>query len=673
MKQELVIDGLPPPGTPLEAAIDDQNKKLLDEELQERLVRINSKLPRPMLRRAQRRLRTLKRKLARVGWNALILSRQKLWDELLSLKVQALQADDQDMPAIRQHAREIRTAGNATNEKIARYQALADEYADISTRLHAHADAIRAEREEEENRQAFIREADVWEAQIRSVFRQSPRLHHLWQDKDGKTNVETPVIEHRHILTDRIMYQVQTSAQSVIERMMSRWHSALPYGVDVADLICEETLQNLSAACNRVVSVERNKKGTGFYYVVNRLDSPDGIPERVLYNRVLDWYPADHHAKTPWFAGMSANRKVETFNFEEYPHMLIGGATKGGKSNFINQMIATLVTLNSPDEIRLVLVDLKGGVEFVHWTELKHNLLPIAKRPEDVATSLGNVRSILDQRLAIFEGTRVKNLASYNALKPKTERLPRIIVVIDEMATLMEQDAIKATVDKQLNVISSQGRAVGIHLVVCTQRPSADVIMGWMKTNATMLVSAKMPHHTASLIILGTITAATLPSIPGRMVFSRGRDEIICQTPYITDEEIARAVAISNEYPDPAYSVATAVTAKPEIPRFGRDEVIQFALDNLDGKLSPTRIAEMVSDEIATEHQIRKLISMITEEGVDSVVEHCGQFYRLRKRGKTFILLPIADSPAHENGMNEPSFVAAIAADDPIASDESEV
>jgi hypothetical protein len=662
MPREVTLTDLPAPGVPLTPEIDEVNRRLVEDDLNSRLARMQSKLSKKEEKRLKRHIARLRRRLIARRWNSLVMERDELWNEYESVKAALAWAEnDDEKELIIQRGQEIAERGKGITDHIARLQPIADEYTHLCQRLEAHEQVIAWEKEDRENREAFYREAAVWEAQIKAVFKQSPRLHHIGKDGNGNEFVDIPRIEHVHVLTDRVMYKVQTSAQSVIERMISRWHSALPYGVDISSLLSEETLENLSAACNRVVTVERSKKGTNFYYVVSRVDSPDGLPERVPFARVVDWYPRDLHSKTPWFAGMSANRKVETFNFEDYPHMLIGGATKGGKSNFINQMISTLVTMNSPAELRLVLVDLKGGVEFTHWTDLKHNLIPIIKTPERVVGAMMQVRGMLDKRLELFERLKVKNLAAYNAIAAPGGKLARIIVVIDEMATLMEQDEIKVKVDKLLNVVASQGRAVGIHLVICTQRPSADVIMGWMKTNASLLISAKMPHFNASLIILGTDSAAKLPSIPGRMVFSRGRDEVICQTPYISDQEIADAVRVSQDYDDVRDDeIAAAVVPPPK--KFGRDDLIQIALDQLEGKLSPTRLAEIIPESIITLHFIRQLIAGITEEGVGATVVHCGVEYRLAKLGKTFVMRAI-DAPIDgTRGNRMPSEVTAITA-----------
>ena len=130
----------------------------------------------------------------------------------------------------------------------------------------------------------------------------------------------------------------------------------------------------------------------------------------------------------------SCQKRAKWFNFEEFPHVLIAGATKGGKSNHVNQMIATLTSMNSPSELRLMLIDLKGGVEFTHWKSLQHQLRGMIKTEQGVLESLKWLRSIMEKRLEIFESVKAKNLASFNRKIKNQEisadKLPRIVVFV---------------------------------------------------------------------------------------------------------------------------------------------------------------------------------------------------------------------------------------------------
>jgi DNA segregation ATPase FtsK/SpoIIIE-like protein len=205
---------------------------------------------------------------------------------------------------------------------------------------------------------------------------------------------------------------------------------------------------------------------------------------------------------------------------------------------------------------------------------------------------------------------------------------------------------------------------VGIHLVVSTQHPSVDVLPGWIKTNMTLRVASKMPNHTASQIIVDSVTAAILPDIPGRMVFRRGGFELLLQTPLIEDDGIARAVKLSREYPAPEAEEGRAesdVVIVP-VPKFGRDDLIKTALEHFEGKLTPTRIAQFVGDDVITNHECRKLVHRVVDEitAAGGVINVSGDTYKLGKDRKTYVLRTIAQPLATEAEAEPVSDSAAI-------------
>lgn len=584
MRREIFRD-VPAPGEPLAEALDPQNQQLIAAELERRRQLASARLSRGEIRRLRKRSAVLQRQLAAGRYRDLVAERNALWQQAVRLRHELRSCCDRLRPLVETQLRKVIKKGRAVEDQIAKFSPGASELKRIQDRLAAHEQLIQFEREDRENLMAFRREAITWLRLMQAVFQRTERCRHRWQDESGAWHTDIPEIQRIYVKDDRLYYLVRTAGQTLLEKMLGRWHSALPDNVDVTDLVSDETLANLSASTRRRVTVEWSRNGSAFFYVIHRLDSPDGIPSRVLYAHVLDWYPEDEHHKTPWFAGVSEDRKVITFNFEDQPHVLIAGSTQSGKSNHINQMISTLVTMNSPDEVVLNLIDLKGGIEFVHWEHAAHLIMPVAKTPEQAIQSLAAIRGVMESRLQLFEKMRVKKLSQYNAKAEKP--IPRIITVIDEMATLLGLGDTTTEYHNLLRVISSQGRAVGVHLILCTQHSSVDVLPGWIKTNMTLRASGRMPSVSASQVILDTITAATLPDVPGRMVFSIGRREMICQSPYISESEIARAVTISQQYSKPQPIDAAPPQPKPE---FGCEDVIRLALEAYDGKLSASQM-----------------------------------------------------------------------------------
>jgi hypothetical protein len=630
-RREIVVDDLPRPGEPLTPDIHPDNRALIESELAYRADRLRAKLTQREHRRALRRYRRLWRRLRRARYNALTIKRWEI--------VQACKATNDQQVFLR-----LKKRGRQTHKRIKRLQPLLKEMREIKTRIDAHDIAVAWEREDRENRMAFRREAYTWEAQIKAAFRQSARLHHKYDDANGNQVIRIPEIEQIIFKDDRVLYQVRTTAQGLIERLTKKWHSALPYDVDIHDLTCAETIENLSAACNRIVTVERSKRGTNLFYSIARLDSPDGIPSRVMYQKVIDWYPVEDHAKTPWAAGVTTDRKAKFYDFETQPHILIAGSTQSGKSNHINQMIATLVTMNSPAELRLLLIDLKGGVEFTHWSGIHHALRPIVKEVDDVLPALEYIHGVMMKRMKAFEAIKAKNLSAFNGKVDPSERIPRIITIIDEVAEILGYRETTDAINALLRSIASLGRAAGIHLIMCTQDSRVDVIPGWTKTNLTLRIAGKMPSHAASVTILDTITAATLPALPGRMVFSVGRDETIAQSPYISDAEIAKAVSISRSYPKPVQVEDADIddALAPEEPRekFTRDDLLEIVVDRLELKLSPSRIHEIVTNDVASLRKVRAMRDEIVDR---KEIEYRGVRYVVRPDRNSHMLVALAD------------------------------
>jgi hypothetical protein len=641
--RELSLGELPSAGEPLQLHIDENNAELLESDVQQRIKRQQSRLTRKQQRKLTKRLTALSKQLNSLSYNQLIYKRweyEQLDEQLTHLfKTQP----DQPPKTIAKRDRVTNRIANLTAQ-IDSLQPLSDEFDTVNNALKNHYELMAWEAEDKENFEAFKREARTWEAQLASAFKQSPRLHHKGVDAKGKPFIKIPIIEDIVIKDDRVMFRIKTTGQTAIERLFNRWHSALPYGVDVSALVSEETLENLSTACNRVVTVERSKRGTNLFYVISRLDAPDGIPKSVLYQKVIDWYPTKDHINTPWASGVTNDRQVHWYNFEDNPHVLIAGASNGGKSNHVNQMIATMVTMNTPDELRIMLVDLKGGIEFTHWTGLQHQLRDMLTTPNQVLDGLSWLRTIMERRLQAFEKIKAKNLTTYNR-KAKT-KLPRLVCIVDEMATLIGLSDLTKDLHTELRVLSAQGRAVGISLVLCTQHPSVDVLPGWVKTNMSLRVSARMPSMTASMIVLDSPTASKLPDIVGRMVFSSGRNEFIAQSPYISDEQIVQAIKVANEYPAPDNTEfledVKEIVLQPIL--FNRDDMLEIALTRLDGKISPSRIHKIVSNKRASLRELRILGKELVKNIKDDGGIHVNDiFYDIKKVGNTYQLIEAED------------------------------
>jgi S-DNA-T family DNA segregation ATPase FtsK/SpoIIIE len=182
---------------------------------------------------------------------------------------------------------------------------------------------------------------------------------------------------------------------------------------------------------------------------------------------------------------------------DKMPHLLIAGATGSGKSVMINTLLTSLLYRNSPSDLKLILVDPKQ-VELTPYNDIPHLLTPVIIEPEKCISALKWAVNEMERRYTLLAEEKVRNITGYNDLK-KDERMPYIVIVIDELADLMMMAA--RDVEALIVRLAQKARAVGIHLVLATQRPSVDVITGLIKAN----VPARIAFTVASQIDSRTI------------------------------------------------------------------------------------------------------------------------------------------------------------------------
>lgn len=245
------------------------------------------------------------------------------------------------------------------------------------------------------------------------------------------------------------------------------------------------------------------------------------------------------------FIGETRAKKI-FFNFEEMPHMLVGGQSGGGKSTFLRQLITTLYLSGKNNQFYLV--DLKGGLEFQTFENLPRvSVIPQASTALDTLVTL---EESLEERIGLFKAAGVKDIDAYLALPEEKRneveikqgspgRISRVFTVIDEAAELFlaggRSNAESTQKAKRLAIkIAAQGRAVGLHLIIATQRPDVKAVDGQIKVNLSGKLAFQMPNHASSMTILDNTRAASLPRIPGRAIWKTGLEMVELQTPFMT-------------------------------------------------------------------------------------------------------------------------------------------
>jgi len=320
-----------------------------------------------------------------------------------------------------------------------------------------------------------------------------------------------------------------------------RWK--LPPAVTLADVLARQAA--IEGRCDCALSCWEERGSLVMDVLRHRI--PDHVP-------FSDFYAGPRpHGQLLLGLGMG-RRGALWVDLDSCPHLLVGGMTGGGKSVFLRQACTFLSTEYSPSQLRLCLLDLKGGTELAQFSYLPHAMGPVADSVLAAADLLTRVRQELDRRLAeVRRSVEADGSAA-------TQDWPRILVVVDEVAELTVRDlgddraarAAQQAATGRLAEIARLGRAVGVHLVCCTQRPDAEAVPGQLKANLSGTVAFRVRAALNSWILLDSERAALLPPHPGRALWSHETVEEFQAIDCSMEESRSRLLARWGSRPAPA-------------------------------------------------------------------------------------------------------------------------
>ncbi len=250
--------------------------------------------------------------------------------------------------------------------------------------------------------------------------------------------------------------------------------------------------------------------------------------------------------------GKDINGRIVTADLAGMPHLLIAGSTGAGKSVAINAMIMSILYKATPDQVRLILVDPKR-LELGNYEGVPHLYTPIITEPKLAANALRNAVREMERRLKLLAAKGVRNIDQYNKLFDQNgtpslfdeegdeKPIPYIVIIIDELADLMMLDS--SNVEESITRLAQMARAVGIHLVLATQRPSVDVITGLIKANFPARVSFRVATKVDSRTILDANGAEALLGKGDMLYLPSGSARVHrLHAPFVTEKEIAAVV-----------------------------------------------------------------------------------------------------------------------------------
>jgi S-DNA-T family DNA segregation ATPase FtsK/SpoIIIE len=320
------------------------------------------------------------------------------------------------------------------------------------------------------------------------------------------------------------------------------------------------------------------------------VEVPNPEASLVTLGDITREFPAHAGPLMAWL-GLDLGGKPVYVDLARMPHLLIAGSTGTGKSVCLNALLASILLRSTPEELRMILIDPKK-VELNHYESIPHLLTPVVTNMKDAAAVLTNVVREMESRYELMGMARARNLRDWNATRAAAGEpaMPTILVVIDELADLMMVSP--AEVEDAIIRLAQKSRAVGIHLVLATQRPSADVITGMIKANVPSRIAFAVSSQVDSRVILDAGGAESLLG-HGDMLFRPVGSSRLqrLQGAYVSEEEI---LAITSHW---------RAQGKPEL----REELMERpepAEDPLDAEL---------------DDMVERAVEMVVQQGTASV------------------------------------------------------
>ena len=387
------------------------------------------------------------------------------------------------------------------------------------------------------------------------------------------------------------------------------------------------------------------------------VEVPNRVRSMVHLGDVFQDAPKGWSPLSVWLGKDIAGKAIGT-DLAKQPHILIAGTTGSGKSGCVNAMLSSVLLRSSPNEVRMVLVDPKR-VELNHYEGIPHLLTPVVTSPRLAANVLGNLIKEMEERYGVMSRAKTRSLVELNKLRVRQGEapLPYILCVIDELADLMM--VAPADVEDSIIRLAQKSRAVGIHLVLATQRPSADVITGMIKANVPARIAFAVSSQTDSRVILDQNGAESLLG-QGDMLFRPAGESRTAriQGAFIAEEEIERVTEHWRRQGEPELQEELLEAVEPEESGEGADGDFDPDQDDLLGDAIATVVQMGTASTSMLQRRLRvgytragRLIDMMERRGVISGYEGS----KARQ-----VLITEADLPRVLESLAEPAVAAPV-------------
>jgi len=414
-----------------------------------------------------------------------------------------------------------------------------------------------------------------------------PPLDLLAEPEHGYAAVQERVVKSKAAALENLLREFNINARVVEAEtgpVVTMFELELAAGVKVSQItnLSNDMARALGVGAVRVVAPLPGKHTIG-------IEVPNSEKEKVRMKDIIQLAGTKpQHMQIPLFLGKDSSGEALVSDLTEMPHLLIAGTTGSGKSVCINSIITGILLTKRPDEVRLILIDPKM-VEMTAFNTIPHLMCPIVTETKRAVQILGWATEKMDERYALLAEARVKNIAEYNRLgteeimerfNPSSEdeaakipkKLTYIVIIIDELADLMMTAG--KDIEAYIVRLAQKSRAVGIHLVVATQRPQATVVTGLIKSNMPTRIGFRVAARMDSRIILDQNGAETLLGKGDMLFLKPGTSDLVrAQGTFVDEMEVKRIVKYLRGFGEPKYH--------PELTRLNKLDVSEFEKDEL--------------------------------------------------------------------------------------------
>jgi S-DNA-T family DNA segregation ATPase FtsK/SpoIIIE len=458
---------------------------------------------------------------------------------------------------------------------------------------------------------------------------QLPSVNLLDPPSSRITTGDEAAIREKSQLLERTLAEFRVDARVVrIQRgpVITMHELSLAPGTKVSkvEALADDLAIALKAPNVRIVAPLPGRNTVG-------IEVPNSERELVGLRELMDATRKTYNnLEIPLFLGKDTAGNPLVLDLASCPHLLVAGATGSGKSVAINAMISSILMTRMPEEVQLLLIDPKS-VEFSEYARLPHLLCPVLTDMKKAAAVLKWACKKMDERYSVLSRAGVRNLTSYNELGedeiirrlcPEEDailddvpfRMPHIVIIVDEFGELMMVAA--KEVESSVTRLSQKARAVGIHLVCATQRPSVDVITGLIKANLPARVAFQVSSKVDSRTILDRNGADLLLGRGDMLLLPPGSSRLVrAQGSYVSEEEVQRVVSFLESQGDPRFQAELReVHARHDTADHGDDlydEAARIVIESQRGSVSLLQRRLSIGYSRAA-----RLIDMMAEAGI---------------------------------------------------------